>query len=137
MISRHLYNEPTCQLSCEYLKRFLSYHPDKHTLLKICFWSCDFSDWLKCHDTIFRHFCQGYFIHLPNMKRVRLIAAKLLRKENADPVESLFLHTNKAKRCFGPLAQSHQRHEKCTRILRKSRDRKKFQLRNIPQLVPN
>ena len=26
--------KPTCQISCEYVKRFLSYHPDKHTLLK-------------------------------------------------------------------------------------------------------
>ena len=29
------------------------------------------------------------------MKRIRLIAVKLLRKENADSVESLFLYTNK------------------------------------------
>ena len=30
---------------------------------------------------------QGYCIHLPNMKRICLMAAKLLRKENADPAE--------------------------------------------------
>ena len=29
------------------------------------------------------------------MKRIRLMAAKLLRKENADPAESLLLYTNK------------------------------------------
>ena len=41
---------------------------------------------------------------------------------------------NKAKRSFGPLAraQSHQRHEQCTRIYQ-SRDRKKFQLSYIPK----
>ena len=29
VISKHLYNEPTCQISCEQVKRFLSYYPDK------------------------------------------------------------------------------------------------------------
>ena len=74
-----------------------------HTLLKTCFWSCDFSDWLKCHDTIFRNFSQGYCIHLPNMKRIRFMAAKLMRKENTDPAnpvdlaESLLPYTKKRR----------------------------------------
>ena len=38
---------------------------------------------------------QGYYIHLPNMKRIRLTAANLLQKENADLAESLLLYTNK------------------------------------------
>ena len=44
---------------------------------------------------------QGYCIHLPNMKRIRFMAVKLLRKENADPAnpadleESLLPYTNK------------------------------------------
>ena len=47
------------------------------------------------------HFSQGYCIHLPNMKRICLMAAKLLRKENADPAnladpaESLLPYTIK------------------------------------------
>ena len=65
---------------------------------KTHFWSCDLSDVLKCHRSIFRKISQGYCIHLPNMKRIRLMAAKLLRKENVDPAEpaeSLLPYTNK------------------------------------------
>ena len=60
-----------------------------------------FCVWLKSHDIIFRNFSQGYCIHLPNMKRICLMAAKLLQKENADqadlvdPAEWLLLYTNK------------------------------------------
>ena len=32
---------------------------------------------------------------MPNMKRIRLMAAKLSSKENADPAESLLPYTNK------------------------------------------
>ena len=40
------------------------------------------------------------------MKRIRLVAAKLLRKENVDPVdlaESLLAYTNKRSLCLGRL----------------------------------
>ena len=33
-------------------------------------------------------------IHLPNMQKICLMAAKLLRKENADPAESFLQYTN-------------------------------------------
>ena len=49
-------------MSCQYVKHFLSYHSHKYTPLKTCFWSCDFSDWLKCHDTIFRNFSRAMHI---------------------------------------------------------------------------
>ena len=62
---------------------------------KTHFWSSDLSDWLKCHPSTFRKISQGYCTHLPNMKRIRLMVAKLLRKENADPVESFLPYTNK------------------------------------------
>ena len=38
---------------------------------------------------LFRKISQGYCIHLSNMKRIHLMAAKLLRKQNVDPAESL------------------------------------------------
>ena len=60
---------------------------------KTHFWSCDLSDWLKCHRSIFRKISQGYCIHLPNMKKIRFMSVKLLRKENADPAESLLPYT--------------------------------------------
>ena len=43
-------------------------------------------------------FSQGYCIHLPNMKRIRLTAAELLQKEmwiQRNLAESLLLYTNK------------------------------------------
>ena len=36
------------------------------------FWSCDLSDWLKCHCSIFKKIPQGYCLNLPNLKRIRL-----------------------------------------------------------------
>ena len=44
---------------------------------KTCSWSCDFSDRLKCHDTIFRNFSQGYCIHVLNLKRIHPVIAEL------------------------------------------------------------
>ena len=42
--------------------------------------------WLvKMSSYHFRKISQGYRIHLPNMKRIHLMAAKLLWKENTDP----------------------------------------------------
>ena len=49
----------------------------------------------KYECSIFRKISQSYCIHLPNMKRIHLMAAKLLQKENADPAESLLPYTNK------------------------------------------
>ena len=48
-----------------------------HPFGKKCFWSCDFSDWLKCHDTIFKKFSQGYCIHVLNLKRIHLVVTEL------------------------------------------------------------
>ena len=59
------------------LSGMFNYHPDKHTPLKTCFWSCDFSDWLKCHDTIFKFFSQGYCIHVLNLKRIHPVVTEL------------------------------------------------------------
>ena len=58
------------------------------------FWSCDLSDWWKCHRIILWKISQGYCIYLPNMKRICLMVAKLLWKENADLAESLLPYTN-------------------------------------------
>ena len=53
---------------------------------------------------------QGYCIHLPYMKRIHLMAAKLLKKENANPAESLLPYPNKgAVAGFLPTTESNLR----------------------------
>ena len=74
---------------------------------KMHFWSCDLSDWLKCHRRIFRQISKGYCIHLPNMKRINLMAAKLLQKENADPAVASPIHKQ-----AGRLIMSEQQNKK-------------------------
>ena len=47
-----------------------------HTPFKNVFGSCDFSDWSKCHDTIFRKFSQAYCIYVPNLKRIHPVVTE-------------------------------------------------------------
>ena len=81
------------------IQAFLCFALLKKNLKIQNFWSCDLSDWLKCHRSIFRKISQGYCIHLPNLKGIRRTVTELSGKENAELTEpaepDILPYTNK------------------------------------------